>query len=350
MLALPLLAGAAPREALGAEYTFTEEKSIVLEPGSTISVNNVSGDILIQGWEKDKVLITSIKRVKARDRKQAEQWAKKVDIIIEKSNQNLFIEGKRPKEWTESLGSLLKGIFEKKPSVSIDFEIYTPSEVELEISSVSGDIFVDDIIGDVLVDVVSGDVEISEIGADVSIDIVSGDLILENIAGDLDIDAVSGDADVRSIGGDLHVDVTSGDITGDDVIGDLTVDGTSGDVTFREVHGDVHIDVTSGDIYVLQKAGDLWIDTSSGDVTVETITELAGRYVVETSSGQISFRIPSSASSSVELETSGGKIKAKVPMTIETVSRTHLVGTVGDGEGEIILSTSGGDIELLPFD
>jgi hypothetical protein len=52
----------------------------------------------------------------------------------------------------------------------------------------------------------------------------------------------------------------------------------------------------------------------------------------------------------VDLETSGGKIKTKVPMTIETVSRTHLVGILGDGEGEIILSTSGGDIALLPLD
>ena len=87
MSVFPLLVAATWTAADGAEFSFTEEKSIVLEPGSTISVHNISGDILVQGWDQDHVLIASIKRVKARDRKQAKEWAKKVDIIIEKSNQ-----------------------------------------------------------------------------------------------------------------------------------------------------------------------------------------------------------------------------------------------------------------------
>jgi len=350
LLLAVVLVPASPVQAGRQEYTFEEERTMVLEPGTLITVQNVSGHIDVRGWDGDHVRVISTKRIKARSREEAREWAEKVEIIIEKHDQDLLIKAKRPKDWTESLESLLEGIFQKKPSASVDFEISTPPDVHLEISSVSGDISVRDITGETNIDVVSGDMEIFDIGSHVTIDAVSGDMVLKKIAGNVDVDAVSGDTRLESIGGNVRVDVTSGNATLENVDGDLYFDGTSGDVSAKNIYGDVNIDVTSGDIYVLQKGGELRIDTSSGDVTVETTLMTSGHYMVETSSGQIIFRVPSDASSMVDMETSGGKITAKVPMTIESMSRTHLVGILGSGDGEIVLSTSGGDIDLLPSD
>jgi DUF4097 and DUF4098 domain-containing protein YvlB len=332
------------------EYSFEEKQIIELEPGASITIQNVSGHIDVRGWDEDHVQVIATKRIKARSREEAEEWAKKVDIIIEKNDLELFIEAKRPKDWTESLESLFKEIFQQKPSVRVDFEIHTPREVQLEISSVSGDISAKGIVGETNVSVVSGDMEIAEIGSNVTIDAVSGDMVFKDIEGNLDIDAVSGDTKITRIGGKVYVDVTSGDVIAEGVQGDVYIDGTSGDVSAKDIFGDVNIDVTSGDIYVLQKGGELRIDTSSGDVTVETALMTSGHYMVETSSGEITFRVPLDASSTVDMETSGGTITAKLPLTIESMSRTHLVGTLGSGQGEIILSTSGGDINLLPSD
>jgi DUF4097 and DUF4098 domain-containing protein YvlB len=348
LLILPLLAS----QAIAArhEYSFTDEQTVSLEPGALITIENVSGHIQVHGWDGDHVRVTSIKRIKARSKEEAQEWARKMDIIIEKDGPDLLVEAKRPKDWTESLESLLKEIFQEKPSVSVDFEILTPSEVSLEISTVSGDISARDISGAVNIDAVSSDMEIANIGADVTINTVSGDMILEKIGGNLYVDAVSGDTWVETVGGKVRIDVTSGDVKAEGVHGDLSVDGTSGDVSATDIYGDINIDVTSGDIHVAQKAGELHIDTSSGDVAVETIPVGDGRYVVETSSGEITFRIPPDASSMVDMETSGGRITAKLPMTIESMSRTHLIGVLGSGQGEIILSSSGGDIDLLPSD
>jgi len=332
------------------EYTFEEEQTLILEPGTLITVQNVSGDIDVRGWDGDHVRVISTKRIKARSREEAEEWAEKVEIIIEKHGQDLLVKAKRPRDWTESLESLIDGIFQRKPSASVDFEICTPADVHLEIASVSGDISVREVTGEVNIDVVSGDLEIFDIGSDVTIEAVSGDMVLKKIVGNADVDAVSGDTWLESIGGNVRIDVTSGDATLEEIDGDVYIDGTSGDVSARNIFGDVNIDVTSGDIFVLQKNGELRIDTSSGDVTVETALMTSGRYMVETSSGQITFRVPFGASSVVDMETSGGTITAKVPMTIESMSRTHLVGVLGDGGGEIVLSTSGGDIDLLPSD
>jgi len=332
------------------EYTFEEERTLMLEPGTLITVQNVSGRIDVHGWDGDHVQVISTKRIKARSREEAREWAGKVEIIIEKNDQDLLIKAERPRDWTESLESLLDGIFQRKPSASVDFEISTPPDVHLEITSVSGDISVREITGETNIDVVSGDLEIFDIGSHVTIEAVSGDMVLKKIAGNVDVDAVSGDTRLESIGGNVRINVTSGDATLENVDGDLYIDGTSGDVSAQNIYGDVNIDVTSGDIYVLQKGGELRIDTSSGDVSVETTLMKPGNFLVETSSGQITFRVPSDASSMVEMETSGGKITAKVPMTIESMSRTHLVGILGGGDGEIVLSTSGGDIDLLPSD
>ena len=332
------------------EYAFEEERSITLEAGASITVQNISGRIDVRGWGGDHVRVTTTKRVKAGSREEAREWAEKIEIIIEKNGQELFVEAKRPRDWTESLESLLDGIFQKKPSASVDFEIDTPRDVHVEISSVSGDISARNIIGEVDIDVVSGDIEIHDTGSDVTIDAISGDMVIKEVAGNVDVDAVSGDTRLQNIGGNVRIDVTSGDVIAEGVDGNLYIDGTSGDVSATDIFGDINIDVTSGDIHVVQKAGELRIDTSSGDVAVETAMIKAGRYTVETSSGRITFRVPSDASSAIDMETSGGRITAKLPMTIESMSRTHLVGTLGDGEGEIVLSTSGGDIDLLPSD
>jgi ferric-dicitrate binding protein FerR (iron transport regulator) len=350
LLLAAALIPASPAQAGRQEYTFEEERTMVLEPGTLITLQNVSGEIDVRGWDGDHVRVISTKRIKARSREEAREWAGKVEIIIEKDGPDLLVKAKRPKDWTESLESLLDGIFQRKPSASVDFEISTPPDVHLEISSVSGDISARDITGEVAIDVVSGDMEIIDTGSDVIIDAVSGDMLLEKIAGNVDVDAISGDIHLEEIGGNVRIDVTSGDVNLKRIDGDLYVDGTSGDISAGDVFGDVNIDVTSGDISVLQKGGELRIDTSSGDVTVETDLISSGHYLVETSSGQIIFRVPSDASSIVDMETSGGTITAKVPMTIESMSRTHLVGILGNGEGEIVLSTSGGDIDLLPSD
>jgi len=332
------------------EYTFPQEKTVLLPPGALISVSNIKGDIDIRGGDVDKVVITATKRVTADSREEAEEWAKKVDVIYDERDKGLFIEGKMPRGWSESLGSLLSSLFEKKPSVQVDFEIRCPREVDVHSASVSGDIYMVAIGGDVHIDVVSGDMELEQIGGDLSIDAVSGDIVLEDVAGNLEIDAVSGDAEMINVGGAVTIDVTSGDIIGRNIMSELAVDGTSGDVSIMDVHGDVNIDVTSGDISIRQKRGNLWIDTSSGDVSVETIVIKNGRYRVDTSSGQIIFRIPKASSCTVELETSGGRIQAKLPMIVDSVSRTRLQGTMGLGEAQITLSTSGGDIDLLPID
>jgi hypothetical protein len=332
------------------EYTFPQEKTVVLPKGALISVQNISGDIEIHGEDQNQVVIRTTKRVKARSQKEAEEWAEKVNINFDDRAEGLFIEVKMPKGWAESLGSLLTKIFEKQPSVQVDFDIRTPREVEVKVASVSGDVLVASVEKNVAVDVVSGDLEISHIGGDLSIDAISSDMVLQDVAGDLDIDAISSDMEVTNIDGDVSIDVTSGDLTGKHIRGKCTVDGTSGDVNVTDVSGDVHIDVTSGDIRIRQKGGKLWIDTSSGDVSVETIVEKNGRYRVDTSSGQIRFYIPKTSSCKIDLETSGGRIHAKLPMVVETVSRTRLQGTIGSGEAQITLSTSGGDIELLPSD
>lgn len=338
----------ASRARENSEFVFSEQTTVILEPGALISAQTVSGNIDVTSWDKDQVLVKATKRVRASSREEAATWAQKITVIIEKSDGGLTVRAERPREWSESLGDLLKGFFDKKPSASVDFAISTPRDVEIEASSVSGNIAIAHIAGDVSVDVVSGDVEISEAGSDVSINTVSGDLILKEISGNLEIDAVSGDVVITNVGGDVSAAITSGDIIVERVLGGCSVDGTSGDVRIDEVHGDINIDVTSGDILVRQRAGSLWIDTSSGDVAVETAVDKSGRYYVETSSGQIAFRIPPTSSSTIELESSGGKIQAKLPMTVESVSRTRLLGIMGTGEGEIVLSSSSGDIQLLP--
>ena len=160
--------------------------------------------------------------------------------------------------------------------------VFLPREEydELELSTVSGDVDLDDgdLFRDVWITTVSGDIDLTGAGG--------GEAVLSSVSGDM----AFRDGSAR----ELSVSTTSGDVTvtGVDVAGRAELSTVSGDVALLDADAEsLSISTTSGDVSTdLRTAKEYVTHTVSGDVSVASSQPGAGRCEIETISGEILCR------------------------------------------------------------
>lgn len=204
--------------------------------------------------------------------------------------------------------------------------------------------------GEIEVYLATGEVTADGVDGDVSIDTGSGKVTALDINGSLEVDTGSGSIMVRGVvGGDVLVDTGSGRVEIADVRArDIEVDTGSGGVRGYSLEGDlVSVDTGSGSIELeAVSATDVILDTGSGSIEVELLTDV-NRLDADTGSGSITVYAPAGLGAEIEIETGSGGIDLDFPVEVRSVRRDHVVGTIGDGRGEINIDTGSGSVRLL---
>jgi DUF4097 and DUF4098 domain-containing protein YvlB len=152
-------------------------------------------------------------------------------------------------------------------SASADISIMVPRDVELKFG------------------VVSASALISGLTDGARISTVSGDVVIDNHHGDLELNAVSGEVSVRNHHGKIIAHTVSGDLTATGEITDFGSDGVSGNV-FLDISGipdEVRINTISGDVTTRLRPGvpaQYRINTVSGTLQLDDaeITGVRGSY------------------------------------------------------------------------
>jgi DUF4097 and DUF4098 domain-containing protein YvlB len=99
-------------------------------------------------------------------------------------------------------------------SVSEDIEIKTPEKINLSISSVSGDIEIDNIVGNIDCESVSGDLALNTINGKITFKSASGDIEVNELKGSAEIKGVSSDIEINYLElDDSKIETKSGDIS-----------------------------------------------------------------------------------------------------------------------------------------
>jgi DUF4097 and DUF4098 domain-containing protein YvlB len=141
-----------------------------------------------------------------------------------------------------------------------------------------------------------------------------------------------------------------------------------GEIKLTNIKGNVIAKTSFGDIVAENITGRMQLNTSYGKVDCRKITcagfeanssfgdievgfsndcpsDLSAN--VTTSYGGIDADVPTDFAGEVVIETSFGKIKTEVPLMIKgDLGKTHLTGTVGEGNGKLNLKTSFGSVTL----
>jgi len=194
-------------------------KNYEIGQGGSINVRNVSGDVIVTGYDGETVLVLGFKEGRDRDLVQVEDNSvgNKVDVRARypencDCNASIRFEVKVPR------GSYR---FDAISSVSGDVEV-TAVSGDLRARSTSGNVMVRGVTGAVNASSTSGNVHVGEINGTVSGRSTSGNVEVEiaqlSGAGDMDFSSTSGNVRVKlpaSLDADVRMSTTSGGLKTD---------------------------------------------------------------------------------------------------------------------------------------
>ena len=170
------------------------QKTYRIGASGQIRIGNVSGDVIVTGYDGDSIVVTGTKKGRDRDL---------IEIEDRSGSANVDIGVRYPRNCN--------------CDASIRFDVQVPRSASYnfdQISSVSGDVRVTGVNGKLHASAVSGDVHVIDVSGSVSASSVSGDVKVEisrlDGSDDMKFNTVSGDVSVMLPGSlDADVDMSS---------------------------------------------------------------------------------------------------------------------------------------------
>ncbi len=164
----------------------------------------------------------------------------------------------------------------------------------------------------------------------------------------------------RSIGVDFDITIphktgiecssSFGEIAFKDIEGEIKGHTSFGAVRMNNVTGKIDVDTSYGAITGRQvTSSDFIANTSFGEIDVDFTESCPANMSakLDTSYGAIRASIPKNFAGGINLETGFGEIETSMPVTVQgRISKDHIKGAIGQGEGKLVLKTSFGDIKL----
>ena len=189
----------------------------------------------------------------------------------------------------------------------------------------------------------------SDLESDLTFQTGSGGVSVTDIAGDVNVDTGSGSVTISGVEGDVSADTGSGSIDLEGIYGSrLTADTGSGRVEGRNLSlGELRVDTGSGRIQIDElTAYSIRCDTGSGSVRLGLLSDV-DHLVVDTGSGSVVVEVPEDFGAELELDTSSGRIQVDIPDRVVAVAkRNYFRGTVGDGDGRVVIDTGSGGVAI----
>jgi hypothetical protein len=162
---------------VGAASAQDFQKTYPLSVDGEIIIRNVSGNVVVNGYDGQQVNVSGIRE--GRDRVQ-------VHVEDLSSGNRIELRARYPKNC--------------RCDASIRFEVQVPRSVRYrfeELSSASGDIEVRDVTGEVRINTASGDVMVEGVTGRVDASTASGQMRVRGVAGSVSAGTASGDVDVE---------------------------------------------------------------------------------------------------------------------------------------------------------
>lgn len=258
-----------------------------LNPKATISIENVAGEIIIQGWDRKEAHLTG-------------ELGKSVDEL----------------EVTATKSSLQISVINRNER-NIDstvLKLMVPVSANIDASAVSADI--------------------SVAGLD------NGKLTASSVSGDVVVEAISQWVSIESVSGDVAFSGETGRISAESVSGDIDLSGISGEISATTVSGDMELHAGT-----IESAK---LETVSGDITVAGEVSASGRCSAESMSGDVIINLPDSQTGLFKAQSFSGRIHTDFG-SVEKAKHgpgRRLKHASGNGTAEIRVESFSGNITL----
>ncbi len=180
------------------------EKSLSADGVSLLAVKAVSGDVRISSWEQPEVLVKAFKKVRAGSSEKAQEYSDKIEIIIERIDDRIEVTTKQ---------SLLRS-FLAQTSISVEYDIFVPENIDLDIECVDGSVYVAGNRGTERISIIDGNIELKNIVGSVSAKTINGNIHVEALFdAESSFSAMSGFINIH-IGDDFSVPISARAVSG----------------------------------------------------------------------------------------------------------------------------------------
>jgi len=281
--------GALPLAASAAEGSI--DRTVPADPQGEVSISNVSGEIVVRGWDRNEVKVTG----------DLGDDVERVDV--------------------ETIGgrTIIKVVVPHGGSNDSE------ATLEVQVPRMSS-------------------VEVSAVSADVSSRSVQGTQRIKTVSGEISADVAGDNSEVRSVSGDISVHGAGKPVA-------LRLSSVSGSIELNNAAGKLDVVTVSGDARLqLGEVSEVRGRTTSGTFELRGQLAVDGRVDVEAVSGDLRLRLPSAGSYSTEIESFSGDITGCLATSVERVSKygpgTQLMIRTVESGARVRAKTLSGDIEI----
>ncbi|NQT25820.1 DUF4097 family beta strand repeat protein [candidate division KSB1 bacterium] len=306
------------------EATRVEKKSIPFSLEGVLTIMSDDGEIQIDAWDQELILIEMTYHAWGSNAKKAEKRLDDLQVeIIESNNRIVIREMSDPRSWNAGLLDVLDKDFWKEKrwrDTQIDFIIKVPQKIDIKLNHDSGHLSITGTKGSVHISADEGRVSLSEIQSEViRVELDEADVWLTDIKQQQEglCQIVMDEGDIRCTSiqmKSLEIQCDEGNISG------------------------VDIDVQQ-----------CRVETDEGHIDFKLYPQSDGRYSFYTDEGDIDLSLPQSSSVQFKLWTDEGRIQSDAELSIRRFDDgEQMDGQIGDSGGAMLkASTDEGDIRLV---
>lgn len=204
LAAMVLLAAGA---AFAGDYTEIFDQTYPADPGVTVGLENINGDLTIEVWDQPEVRVYAVKKASSPERLDA------LEINVSDSARGVFVDTHYPN--SRDLSEM-----DRHGHSEVEYTLTVPRFAVIE--------DVDLINGDLLIDGVEGGIDADTINGAIVVRRAAGEIELETVNGRIEValgPVVSDDVDLNSVNGTIEVFTTgSAEIRAETVNGRISND------------------------------------------------------------------------------------------------------------------------------
>jgi DUF4097 and DUF4098 domain-containing protein YvlB len=292
------------RQALRAEVVERETRALALGPNGSLTLSNLAGNIIVRTGEGRDVTVEIIRRARGRTEADARRGLEQVTVHVDERANRATVESSYSSERNAPY------------SVSVAYEVRAPAGTSMSIQSLSGNIDAEGMAGQMTATTTTGDIAIRDARRLSRARSATGRVDLSNVETD-------GTLEAGTIAGVVAIDtVRARRLVVGTVTGAVTARGAS--AAWAEVTS------TAGDIEY------------SGNIAPD------GRYDLRSHTGDVRFIALGGSGFELRASTFVGRLApdAGLGLTIIRQEPRELVGTVGDGQAVVTISSFSGNVVI----
>ncbi len=305
-----------------ADVEFRDKKTFNVKSGGSLVIDSERGSIDVKSWNKEVVEVEIYKKADTFTDREAEKILEDFEINFEQSGNDVYIKARFRTRSDNFFGG-------NGRRLTVKYTVFVPQKYNVDLTTAGGSISVDDLAGNVKSHTSGGSLHFGEI---------TGPVTGKTSGGSITLEGCVGDADIKTSGGSITIGLVNGRV-------DAHTSG--GSIRIEQAKGNVIAKTSGGSIEVKEVMGDIDASTSGGSVTASISRQPQGRCSLRTSGGSVNAYIAENIKVNLDASTSGGKVYVDFPITIQgEIKRTQLVTPINGGGPELILRTSGGNVNL----